>query len=1120
MLPATRAEAGSLVIPAWSFARGNVRVHASPDPLADAGPVVGGGPEQPWGWKVEYDLDVPVDGKYTLQVCYTAAEARPVEVFFDDLDVGTCCTGVTFAPAPSDKAAEITWNSSGAKWEYVRKNFDSRLTLPLTKGKHTMMLTRRGPLPHLVALRLDTTEAFPADWQPPRFTVRDLDSIPAASRTAFQAPGGVNDAVMKLPIEEVTSPPSAGSLEIPAWSFDRGNVRIYGDPSEYADAGPVVGGGPPAPEEGMVEYDIDFPATGEYTLMVSYAAAEARPVDVLLDGKHLGKGCTGVTFGSAPFENPVRLTWDSSGALKKWEGLSKQGLPVKMSVTEGKHTLKFTRSGPLPHLMTLRLDGFPPEQRARKVRNLDNVPAAQRAAFLPPGAVNIGALRLAIQDTMATYGPQYPDGEQCLKQLAGLETQQRALESGTAEEQKKNEDALAALRRRAMLAHPELKFDKLLFLKRSGSGYGHTYADQNANEMGGNLCILSPVSADGKVTPLVPELEGGLFDRFDLSFDARKVVFGYKKKDRPFHIYEIDIDPVAGKMVPGSLRQLTSVTADEVEVFKCKDMVRRSTSGGFDDMDPCYLPDGRIVFASTRSMRGVFCAAPTVTTLYVMDGDGKNMHCLSAGPINETAPSVMEDGRVIYTRWEYVDKGLGNGESLWAVRPDGSASDHVFKNNTVRPAGMSSARSIPGSQMIVTIGGTHHNAAIGPVVLVDTNRSRLGTEAMTSITPELGYPCMWHATTKFGFFTDPYPFSEKFFLVAHNPTSDPSSPKGYAIQTLDAWGNRAELYRDPDLSCFEPMPLRPRRKPTVIAALATTDNKAADGGKEPMATAATKENTGSLFIQDIYQGMTGIERGRVKYVRVMGALPWPWNENGMNWVGQNVDVHRKKVYGVVKVHEDGSVYFKVPANENLFFQALDEDFMALQQMPTFINLMAGEQRSCIGCHEPRKNAPSIVPVRLLALDQPPQSLVPQPGDTGPRMVHYAADVQPTFNKHCVACHSGESAKGRLDLTDVPTDNYNIPYEKLIGRGLVNFADCRFGRSNFVAVPPLSRGSHPSKLVAQIRKDPCKADITREEFVRIVTWIDANVPYYGTYQGSRELKDKGKPDFRPLPLVGK
>ncbi|MCX6868833.1 MAG: hypothetical protein NTV46_22045, partial [Verrucomicrobia bacterium] len=149
-----------------------------------------------------------------------------------------------------------------------------------------------------------------------------------------------------------------------------------------------------------------------------------------------------------------------------------------------------------------------------------------------------------------------------------------------------------------------------------------------------------------------------------------------------------------------------------------------------------------------------------------------------------------------------------------------------------------------------------------------------------------------------------------------------------------------------------------------------------------------------------------------------------------------------------------------------------------------------------------------------------QTLAPQPGDTGPRMVHYATDVQPVLDKHCVSCHSGESAKGRLDLTDVPTDAYNLSYDKIIGRGLVSYANCSYGRSNFVAVPPLSRGSHLSKLVAQIRQDPCKADITREEFVKIVTWIDANVPYYGTYYGTKDLKDKGQPDFRPLPLVGK
>jgi len=383
--------------------------------------------------------------------------------------------------------------------------------------------------------------------------------------------------------------------------------------------------------------------------------------------------------------------------------------------------------------------------------------------------------------------------------------------------------------------------------------------------------------------------------------------------------------------------------AARAEAIRCHSWQGRGINRGFDDMDPCYLPNGKIMFASTRSMRNVFCAGSTVTTLYVMDADGKNVRCISAGPINETAPCLLDDGRVIYTRWEYVDKGLGNGQSLWAIRPDGSGSDHVFKNNTVRPAGMSNARSIPGSRRIVTIGGTHHNTAVGPVVLVDTRRSRRGTEAMTCITPEIGYPCMGHPIYKFGFFMNPYPFSEKFFLVSHMTGDGRRNRAGYGLYALDAWGNRTELYRDPNASCYEPTPLLPRRRPTQIA---------------PVEIAGVKqEKTGTLFIQDVYEGMTGIERGRVKYVRVMGALPWPWSQRGMNTVGMNVDVHRKKVYGIVKVHKDGSAYFTVPAKENIFFQAIDENYMSLQQMPTFVNLMPGENRSCIGCHERRRKAP-------------------------------------------------------------------------------------------------------------------------------------------------------------------
>ncbi len=1101
-LSTAHAEPGSLVIPAWAFERGNVLIRANPAQYADAGPVVVSGPEEPWGWTVEYEIDVPVTATYTLQVCYAAGEGRPVDVFFDGQEMGKSCMGVT-----------LDW----PKWEGLNRNDAWRKLQPIAAGKHIVKIARGGPLPNLVAVRLDTPTDFPEGWKPPVFKVRDMAAIPVADRKAFS-----EVAVLPTPLDITPLPKPAGSLEIPACTFERGNARVFASPDEHADAGPVIGGGPEGSGEVSAEYDIDFPVDGEYTLQMRYAAAEARPVDIWLDGRRVGTGCTGVTIGTRPTEYPVRLSWSSRSAT--WEGLAdhRKGTLVKLSVTKGKHILKLTRRGPLPHLTALRFDtqtAFPKDwtPTERKV-DLSRVPPRFHSVFLPPDAVNTAALRLAIEDTTSNFGPEYPGGRQYLEQLSQLGAKPSA-----------TEDDLKALRVRAMMAHPALAFDKLLFVKRPDKGYGHTYSDQHGKDLGGSLCVLSPVSPEGKVTPLVPQLEGGLFDRFDLSFDAKKVVFTYRTEDTPFRIYEIDIDPAAGKMVPGSLRQLTFGGDEEDEAMRCQVAGQPS---GFNDMDPVYLPNGKIMFASTRAERIVFCApGATVTTLYLMDADGGNLHRISESPVNETAPSVLDDGRVIYTRWEYVDKGLGNGQSLWAVRPDGSGSDHVYKNNTVYPAGMSSARSIPGSRQIVTVAGNHHFTAIGPVVLVDARRSRNSTDAMTCLTPEIGYPpSMGYPETGFGTFMDPFPFSETFFLVSHRPKALQKEPGGYGLYALDAWGNRALLYRDPEFGCFEPIPLRPRRRPADVASVAAMNRTASSGDgvrwtSKPVGNAgatgleAHRTKTASLYIQDIYQGMTGIERGRVKYVRVMGALQWPWDQHGISW-SLGTDPHRKKIHGLATVHEDGSAHFTVPAEENLLFQALDENFMALQQMPTFINLMPGEKRGCIGCHELRRNAPAANATPPLAMTMAAQTLVPQPGDTGPRMIDFAADVQPTLDKHCVGCHSGTEPKGHLDLVGVPTQKFSSSFLHLIDSGLVSYRDCRYGAAHFLAVPPLTHGSHRSKLTDRILKDPCQANLTREEFIKIVTWIDANVPYYGTYRGQRNPYDKDHPEFRALPLAGK
>jgi hypothetical protein len=237
-------------------------------------------------------------------------------------------------------------------------------------------------------------------------------------------------------------------------------------------------------------------------------------------------------------------------------------------------------------------------------------------------------------------------------------------------------------------------------------------------------------------------------------------------------------------------------------------------------------------------------------------------------------------------------------------------------------------------------------------------------------------------------------------------------------------------------------------------------------------------------------------------------------------VSMGADVAIKKVHGIATVHEDGSAFFTVPAEKNVFFQALDENFMELQRMKTFINLMPGEQRSCVGCHEVRRKAPALRGSIPMALANPIEALRPQPGDTGPRAVHYETDVQPILDKYCIKCHSGEKPKGDLVLTGEPTGLWNVSYQNLLQKKLVSFLEGGFGSANVPAEPPMTFGSHQSKLVDRIRQDPCNADLKREEFIRIVTWIDANVPYYGTHKGKKNAQHKEAPDFRPVPLVGK
>jgi hypothetical protein len=276
-----------------------------------------------------------------------------------------------------------------------------------------------------------------------------------------------------------------------------------------------------------------------------------------------------------------------------------------------------------------------------------------------------------------------------------------------------------------------------------------------------------------------------------------------------------------------------------------------------------------------------------------------------------------------------------------------------------------------------------------------------------------------------------------------------------------------------------------------------------------------------VVLSDVYVGLTGVERGTIKYIRVMEQVPRPWDcrrfwekDGGAPAVSAGSVLGLKVLHGIVPVYEDGSAHFEVPPDLNLYFQALDENYMEIQRQRTYINYRPNEKRSCIGCHELRQLAPANKPT--MALNFPPSKLRAQPGEIAPRVVHYPTDVQPVLDKHCVSCHGGNKPASDLDLTGELTQRFNRSYESILRRGLVKTFNEGGDFDGAEAIPPRSVGSHASKLITTLLSGHQNVKLTQEEMIKISTWVDANAQYYGSWYGRRDIRYKDHPHFRPIP----
>ena len=548
----------------------------------------------------------------------------------------------------------------------------------------------------------------------------------------------------------------------------------------------------------------------------------------------------------------------------------------------------------------------------------------------------------------------------------------------------------------------------------------------------GRLCRLD--LRTGKLTVLLEDLAGAVRDPC-VHYDGGKIVFSYRKRGSDhYHLYEINADGTG-------LRQITD--------------------GPFDDIEPVCLPDGGIAFCSSRCNRWVNCWCTPVATLYRCDGDGGDLRPLSANIEHDNTPAVLPDGRILYTRWEYVDRSQLQFHHLWSINPDGTGQMTFFGN--MNPGGVFiDARPIPGTNTIVMVesyghGKTEHQGGIS-IVDPGSGPDAKGSEKVIHKHP-------W--------FHDPYPVSENCFLAA---VAD-------RLVMMDDTGRLNVIHRLPAELAEAGAELH---EPRLLAARP----------REPVLAARTRDSssTGTLILSDLYAGrnLEGVPRGTVKELLVMETLPKPVNFSGFPeplTFGGSFTLER--VMGTVPVEADGSAHFELPAGRAFFFVALDKEENAVKRMQSFVSVMPGEVTGCVGCHEARTQTALWEAAPRLATLRPASVIRPIEGI--PQVFDFPRDIQPILDRHCVSCHNVKQRKGGLILSGDHGPLYSHGYYMLTIRR--QFAD---GRNTKLAnLSPYQIGAVASPLMKTLRGH-YGTELSDGEIRKIRYWIETGAPYPGTY----------------------
>jgi hypothetical protein len=660
--------------------------------------------------------------------------------------------------------------------------------------------------------------------------------------------------------------------------------------------------------------------------------------------------------------------------------------------------------------------------------------------------------------------------------------------------------------RELAFSNPKLDFDEVVFVKRQWPNQNHQCSHRvgEAQTPGANICILKGLSPEGQIRGILggKAAKGGV-GRFDLSYDAKRIVFPWARPRNPPTRYGYGLPGVRGGLC--YMYDVYEVNADGT------DLRQLTHIPDAEDTEPCYLPDGRIAFTSSRADRFVQCGDWALACgIYTMNPDGTDVRQVTEPKEGEFYPSMLEDGRIMYTRWDYVMKAYNVIQQLWAVNPDGRGASLVYGDHydfSPGPKGFFEARQIPGTSKVISTGGAHHNTCAGPIMIVDLDKNRGGPEGMRNVTPEFGqrYPEAGGSNVRsdVGWYSSPYPLTEWHYLVSFSFEKDNAARHGYGLYLMDIHGNKELIHRLKDASCYSPYPLRERSKPRVIP-----DQVA---GVNP-------ETPGTLIVTDIYQGLDGVKRGEVKFLRILET-----HSKTVRTTPQRVDLGAscgwdvRGVLGIVPVEDDGSVHFELPPFKQVFFEALDKDYLEIRRMRNFMNVMPGEKVSCVGCHEPYGTAAMTSGNRILkALKRKPSKIEPPPWGTGG--FSFVDIIQPVLNKHCVKCHGDEETRKRtktpFDLRGMlmvraptpardgdqgPQHCVSDSFVQLLR--YVSYVQMGGNSGPATPLPANATGSRVSKLMKIISegKQHKELDLNVGEWRAFAAWIDCNAPYLGSWQ---------------------